>query len=58
MFCNCSILWCINKQKCIALSSIEEEIIALSKKNQNLLWIKRTANEIVGAKNLIVYEDN
>ncbi|GBL94431.1 Retrovirus-related Pol polyprotein from transposon TNT 1-94 [Araneus ventricosus] len=58
MFCNNPILWCVNKQKCIALSSTEAEIIALSKGVQDLLWIKGIASEIVCVKNLIVYEDN
>ncbi|GBM84347.1 Retrovirus-related Pol polyprotein from transposon TNT 1-94 [Araneus ventricosus] len=58
MFCNNPILWCVNKQKCIALSSTEAEIIALSKGVQDLLWIKGIASEIVCVKNLMVYEDN
>ena len=51
-------MWCVNKQKCIALSTTEAEIIALSKAIQDLLWIKGIANETVSVKNVIVYEDN
>ncbi|GBN72560.1 Copia protein [Araneus ventricosus] len=54
LFCNNPVLWCVNKQKCIALSSTEAEIIALSKGVQDLLWIKGIASEIVCVKNLIV----
>ncbi|GBM95329.1 Copia protein [Araneus ventricosus] len=57
-FCNIPILWCVNEQKCISLSSTEAEIIALSEGVQDLLRIKGIASEIVSVKNLIVYEDN
>ena len=58
MFCNCPILWCVSKQKCIALSSTEAEILALCKGVQDILWLKGIACEISNVKNLVVFEDN
>lgn len=58
MFCNCPILWCVNKQKTIALSTTEAEIIALCKGIQDILWIKGIISEIVSVKNISVFEDN
>lgn len=58
MFSNCPIMWCCNKQKCIALSSTEAEIIALCKGLQDLLWIKDVVSEISSVKNVCIFEDN
>lgn len=46
----------VSINKCIALSNTKAEINDVSTRIQDLLWIKGTANEIVGVKNHIVYE--
>lgn len=58
MFCNMPVLWCCNKQKSVALSSTEAEVIALTKSLQDLLWFKNIACEIVNIKDLVIFEDN
>lgn len=58
MLCNMPVLWCCNKQKSVALSLMEAEIIALDKSLQDLLRFKNNACEIVKIKNFFIFEEN
>lgn len=58
MFCNMPVLWCCNKQKSVALSSTEAEVIALTKSVQDLVWVKNTACQIANINDLVIFEDN
>ena len=58
MLCNMPVLWCCNKQKSVALSSTEAEVIALTKCMQDLLWFKNIACEIINVKEFVIFEDN
>lgn len=55
------ITWCSKRQRCVALSTCEAELIALNEASKELVWIRRLIKEITGYKTLqptVVYEDN
>ena len=55
------ITWCSRRQRCVALSTCEAELIALNEASKELVWIRRLIKEITGYKTLqptVVYEDN
>lgn len=58
-FCNFPIMWHCTKQKVIALSSTEAELIALCKGLQDLIWIDKVLKEAIKDNlNLTIFEDN
>lgn len=52
--------WCSKKQKCVALSSTEAELIALTEASKEGIWIQRLLCEIdqMIKGPIIIYEDN
>lgn len=54
------ISWSSRKQKCVALSSTEAELIALTEASKEGIWIRRLLNEIdrIVCDPMTIYEDN
>ncbi|GBM16767.1 Retrovirus-related Pol polyprotein from transposon TNT 1-94 [Araneus ventricosus] len=52
------ILWKTNKQKCVSLSTLESEYIALTQATKELIWIIRICNECDKLKLFKVNKDN